>query len=149
MPADGADTYRAKVHQSHDSVCAGDSVQMLDTSLTWDQPPSPHPLASWSFDMGNGDVINNGPEVGYAYANPGTYDITLTATNSVNCAASAVLPISVLANPFAVIAPDNTVGCSPFLVNFSNNSISLNGLDLSTFDFSFTDDSSSVKGTGF
>ena len=129
---------------SNDSVCAGDSLQMLDASLTWDQPPSPHPLASWSFDMGNGDVINNGPEVGYAYANPGTYDITLTATNSVNCAASAVLPISVLANPFAVIAPDNTVGCSPFLVNFSNNSISLNGLDLSTFDFSFTDDSTSV-----
>ena len=129
---------------SSDSVCAGDSVFLIDASLTWDTPPTPHPLEQWSYDMGNGDVIEDGPEIGYAYTNPGNYNITLTATNSVDCAASTVLPITVLANPFAVISPDNNVGCAPFLVNFDNNSISLNGLPLTSFDYSFTDDGSSI-----
>ena len=129
---------------SNDSICAGDSLQLTDSSITWDAPPTPHPLVSWSFDMDNGDIVTDGPIINYAYNTPGSYNITLTATNSVECAASTSLSIEVLANPFAVIAPDNTLGCSPFVVNFDNNSISLNGLPLSSFDFSFTDDSSAT-----
>lgn len=129
---------------SNDSICAGDSLQLFDSSTTWDTPPTPHELTAWSFDMGNGDVIEEGANINYAYTNPGSYTITLTVSNSVGCNASTELPVEVLSNPFAVISPDNTVGCAPFLVNFSNNSISLNGLPLSSFEYLFTDDSSTV-----
>lgn len=129
---------------SNDSICAGDSLQLFDASITWSDPPTPHPLADWSFDMGNGEVIQDGSQINYAYQNAGIYDITLTATNSVGCSASTMLPIQVLANPFAVISADNSLGCAPFLVNFENNSISLNGLPLTSFDFGFTDDSSAI-----
>ena len=43
-----------------------------------------------------------------------------------------------------MLSPDNSVGCSPFLVTFSNNSISLNGLDLTSFEYTFTDDTSTL-----
>ena len=115
---------------------------MFDASTSWSDPPTPHPLSSWEYDMGNGDVINMGADASYNYPSSGSYVITLTATNSVGCSATATLPVTVLANPFAVISPDNSVGCSPFLVTFNNNSISLNGLDLTSFEYTFTDDTS-------
>ena len=129
---------------SNDSICSGDSLFMFDASTSWSDPPTPHPLSSWEYDMGNGDVINMGADASYNYPSSGSYVITLTATNSVGCSATATLPVTVLANPFAVISPDNSVGCSPFLVTFNNNSISLNGLDLTSFEYTFTDDSSLV-----
>ncbi len=127
---------------SNDSICSGDSLFLFDASTSWSDPPTPHPLSSWEFDMGNGDVVNGGPDTSYVYPAAGNYVVTLTATNSVGCSASTTLPVSVLANPFAVLSPDDNLGCSPFLVTFSNNSISLNGLDLTSFEYTFTDDSS-------
>lgn len=129
---------------SNDSICSGDSLFLFDASTSWSDPPTPHPLTAWEFDMGNGDVVNMGPDAFYNYPNSGSYIVTLTATNSVGCSATATLPVTVLANPFAVISPDNSIGCSPFLVTFTNNSISLNGLDLTSFEFTFTDDTSLV-----
>ena len=129
---------------SNDSICSGDSLYLFDSSTSWSDPPTPHPLTAWEYDMGNGDVISDGPDIGYSYPTPGDYTVTLNAINSVGCSATATLPVTVLANPFAVLSPDNGVGCSPFLVTFSNNSISLNGLDLTSFEYSFTDDASTI-----
>ena len=129
---------------SNDSICSGDSLFMFDASTSWSDPPTPHPLTAWEYNMGNGDVISDGPNIGYSYPASGNYTITLNAINSVGCSATTTLPVTVLANPFAVLSPDNSVGCSPFLVTFSNNSISLNGLDLTSFEYTFTDDTSTL-----
>tara|TARA_Y100001978_G_C23702839_1_gene442401 strand:- start:4228 stop:8010 length:3783 start_codon:yes stop_codon:yes gene_type:complete len=129
---------------SNDSICKGDSLFLFDASSSWSDPPTPHPLTAWEYNMGNGDIVNTGPNVSYAYTVAGDYTVTLNAINSVGCSASATLPVTVLANPFAVISADDNVGCSPFLVTFSNNSISLNGLDLISFEYTFTDDSSNL-----
>jgi len=130
---------------SNDSICQGDSLFMYDLSSTWMNPPTPHPLETWEFDMGNNSSdVNMGDTANFVYPSSGSYTITLTATNSVGCSATAALPIIVLAPPFAVLASDASVGCSPFLVNFTNGSISLNGLALASFEYTFSDDSTTI-----
>ena len=130
---------------SNDSVCKGDSLFMFDLSTSWMTPPSPHPVNSWSYDMGNGQNVSSGANPGYTYSVPGDYLITLTATNSVGCSDDATQTVKVLQPPFAMIIPDNNLGCSPFLVNFTNSSIAIgNGVPLSSFEFLFSDDSSTI-----
>jgi gliding motility-associated-like protein len=133
---------------SNDSICQGDSLFMYDASSTWMTPPNPHPLETWEFDMGNGTApVNMGDTANYIYQTAGSYLIEMTATNSVGCSDSITLPITVLAPPFAVLSSDAAVGCDPFLVNFSNGSISLNGLALASFEYTFTDDSTTLTTT--
>ena len=52
---------------SNDSICSGDSLFMFDASTSWSDPPTPHPLTAWEYNMGNGDVISDGPSIGYSY----------------------------------------------------------------------------------
>lgn len=130
---------------SNDSICQGDSLFMYDASSTWMTPPNPHPLESWEFDMGNNTTpINMGDTANYVYTTAGSYFIEMTATNSVGCLDSTTLQVTVLAPPFAVLSSDPVIGCSPLLVNFTNSSISLNGLALASFEYTFTDDSTTV-----
>jgi PKD repeat protein len=133
---------------SNDSICQGDSLFMYDASSTWMTPPNPHPLETWEFDMGNNTaLINMGDTANYVYSSSGTYFIEMTVTNSVGCLDSATLQVTVLAPPFAVLSSDPIVGCSPLSVNFTNSSISLNGLALASFDYSFSDDNTTVTTT--
>ncbi len=137
-------TVTASFATSNDSICQGDSLFMFDASSTWLNQPTPHPLDTWEFAMGNSAVVSMGDTANYVYTTPGVYTITLTATNSVGCLDSTTRPITVLAPPFAVLNSDVDTGCSPLTVNFSNGSISLNGLPLSSFDFTFSDDNSTT-----
>lgn len=130
---------------SNDSICQGDTLFMYDASSTWATPPNPHPLQTWEFDMGNNtNPVNMGDTANYVYTTPGTYLIEMIVTNSVGCSDSSTLVVSVLSPPFAVLSSDPIIGCSPLLVNFTNNSLSLNGLALASFEYTFSDDSSSI-----
>lgn len=133
---------------SNDSICQGDSLFMYDASSTWMTPPNPHPLETWEFDMGNNTApVSMGDTANYVYNTPGTYFIEMTATNSVGCLDSTTLQVNVLAPPFAVLSSDPIIGCSPLLVNFTNNSVSLNNLALASFEYTFTDDSTTITTT--
>ena len=135
---------------SNDSICQGDSLTMIDQSSTWMNPPTPHPLEEWEYNMGNNPpgIVNMGDTAYYAYPQAGTYTITLTATNSVGCSATATRQIRVLAAPFAVISsiPNPAIGCSPFPVELSGNGFPLPpfNIPIDSLNFSFSDDSSSV-----
>ena len=133
---------------SNDSICQGDSLFMFDGSSSWMTAPTPHPVSSWSYDMGNGQNVNSGPNPGFVYNVPANYNITLTATNSVGCSDVATQSVTVLQSPFAILAANNSTGCSPFLVDFTNSSLAIgNGVPLSSFEFLFTDDSSTIVTT--
>jgi len=127
---------------SNDSICQGASLDLFDASTSW----STHALSTWSYDMGNAATVTGATST-YTYPQSGNYTITLTATNSVGCSDTAIRLMKVLAPPFAVLSSDISVGCSPLLVNFTNNSISINGLALSSFLYTFSDDSSSITTT--
>jgi PKD repeat protein len=130
---------------SNDSVCKNDSLFLFNNSTTWSTLPNPHPIVEWIYTMGNGQVVNNGQNPSYAYSTSGNYTVSLIVTNSVGCTATSVLPIKVLNNPFGILSAANTVGCSPFLVNFTNNSTSIgNGSPLASFTTTFSDDSSTL-----
>lgn len=129
---------------SNDSICQGDSLVMFDHSTTWSNPPTPHPLESWEFDMGNGSVVT-GDTAYYVYQNSGVFTVTLTATNSVGCSADTSFQVTVLAPPFAVLGADGDTICSYQTVNFTNGSISFDpNIPLSSFEYQFSDDSSTV-----
>jgi PKD repeat protein len=133
---------------SNDSICQGDTLDMFDNSQTWLTAPNPHPLQSWSFSMGDNPpgTVNMGDTAYYAYMQSGLFNITLTTTNSVGCSASSVLPINVLAPPFAVIAisPDPAIGCSPFPVTFTGNAFPMPPytIPIDSMMFQYSDDNS-------
>lgn len=122
---------------SNDSTCVGDSFQLSQNST------STHPFGTYTWNMGNGTIVT-GANPTYTYTTYGTYSITLTATNDVGCSGTSVFtPFTALALPQAAITADNTAGCAPFLVTFSNGSTPVNnGVPLESFLFTFQDDGS-------
>jgi gliding motility-associated-like protein len=135
----------AQFTRSNDSVCRNDTLFLTDGSSTWSTPPSPHPLTSWSYAMGNGQIVTTGPNPTYVYTTQGLYNITLTVTNSVGCTAQVTHPVRVLNVPFPIITAQDAVGCSPFPVTFTNGSMAVgNGMPLSYFVTTFSDDNTSV-----
>ena len=99
-----------------------------------------NPLATFTYDMGNGDIIVGDP-LFYTYNVPGTYDISMIATNSVGCVDSAeFLGFHVLDPPLALLTGSDDAGCLPINVIYTNNSIVQgNGVPLSSFLWTFPD----------
>lgn len=128
---------------SNDSICQGDTLVLFDQSTSWMTPPNPHPLESWSFNMGNGSTVI-GDTAYYAYSFPNVYPVTLTVTNSVGCSATLTKQVRVLSNPFPLISVGEDSVCINETVVFTNNSISVSGVPLSSFEYFFPDDSSTV-----
>lgn len=122
-----------------DSVCVGTPFQLSHNS---ESTPA-HPFGTFSWSMGDGSILS-GDNPTHTYTSHGTYSITLTATNNVGCSDSDVFtPFTALALPQADIGADNTAGCAPFLVTFSNGSTPVhNGVSLESFLFTFQDDGS-------
>jgi PKD repeat protein len=128
---------------SNDSICQGDTLLLFDQSLTWFNQPTPHPLESWSFNMGNGSTVT-GDTALYSYNVPSLYNVTLTVTNSVGCSATTSKQVRVLSNPFPFVNVDEDTICINETVVFTNNSISLSGVPLSSYQYYFFDGSSTI-----
>lgn len=77
---------------------------------------------SWSWDFGNGNTSSlQNPSA--TYITPGTYTIRLTATNaSGSNTLTQTSYITVYENPVVNFTADNTSGCFPFRVQFTDQS---------------------------
>jgi PKD repeat protein len=135
----------ANFEMSNDSICPQDTLLLNDKSSTWLEPPTPHKLSSWSFNMGDGSVLS-GKSVGYSYNLPDifnvkTFPIILTVKNSVGCSATTTQQVKVLPNPFPVINVDRDSICLNDSILFTNNSSPMpGGLPISYYEFNFYDD---------
>jgi gliding motility-associated-like protein len=94
-----------------DNTCAPNYNFTLVQSMVWD------------FGDGN-QFVNNNPSYAnvnssHAYANPGTYNVTLTFTDNLGCVSSETKPITINPSPTAAFTVD--VGCV-------NNPVSLTNL---------------------
>lgn len=93
--------------------CAPLNVQFLNTTT---QP------YTWLWQFGDGDTsIQKAPS--HTYTSPGTYQVSLTATNAQGCSYGYALNQRI--NVFSAKAdfsPDATSGCPPLTVNFNNSS---------------------------
>ncbi|MBL4658103.1 MAG: PKD domain-containing protein, partial [Flavobacteriales bacterium] len=81
----------------------------------------------WLWDFGNSNnSVNQNPSA--IYTNPGTYTVTLTATNgSGNDTEVKTAFITVFQSPVAGLSGDTTLGCKPLMVQFSDVSITGTG----------------------
>ena len=73
---------------------------------------------SYSWDFGDGNTATDASP-GHTYAADGDYTVTLTATNA--CGSVDVSQtVTVATQPTAQFAADQTAGCTPFTVTFTN-----------------------------
>ena len=99
------------------NLCEGDSAFFVDISTAGVNDSIVH----WTWDFGDGG-ISHLQHPGYEYQNTGNYMVSLEV-NSAHCAGSDSLMITVEARPQAVAGASVFSGCSPLLVDFSNNSV--------------------------
>jgi|GEM_PF-316888 len=78
----------------------------------------------WNFGDGNSDSIQNPI---YQYANPGTYQVTLTVRDSVGCVDMLTQTITWFPESSINIALADSSGCAPFTAIFTNNSFPITG----------------------
>ncbi len=108
------------------AVCAGAPVQFQSTSTGG----SGSAITGWEWSVGGGaPVITGTGSPSHTYANPGSYNVTLIATDANGCQGSQTLngAVTVSTTPTLSITPSPSplVSCAPpFTVNFTNNSTS-------------------------
>ena len=120
------------------SGCAPLSVSFTDLSTG--------SIQQWLWDFGNGNT-SSFDDVIATYTTPGTYTVSLTVVDTVNGLSSTkteVAYITVFAEPTADFTADQTAGCAPLTVNFSDTSTPGDGA-IVTYSWDFGDGS---LGTG-
>lgn len=115
------------------TLCLGDSLHLGDMTIQGDAP-----IKSWTWDMGNGDVLY-GPKPVFAYKSKGTYDISYAVTdqNGCNSTYKEVSSVSVFSLPGVGFSSINPVKCNaPALIEFTSTA---NGAGPFSYGWDFGD----------
>jgi len=98
-----------------------------------------YPSANYAWSMGDGNFYTT-DSVTHTYANPGTYNITLTVTDTTRCSLSQTFSsqITIPAKVDATFTASSTGGCVPLTINFNTQFAAT-----STYHWDFGDGSSS------
>ncbi|MBN2681073.1 MAG: PKD domain-containing protein [Bacteroidales bacterium] len=80
---------------------------------------------SYSWDLGNGNTSNIENPLA-TYGTPGVYTVILTVSNGTATDVHSV-DITVFASPEASFSSSSTIGCSPYTVSFTDNSVQGDG----------------------
>ncbi|MDX2359407.1 MAG: PKD domain-containing protein [Crocinitomicaceae bacterium] len=98
-----------------DTICLTQTGQFYDASSAG--------ANSWLWDFGDGPLTSNQPNTVHTYLNPGNYTVTLTAENTIiGCISTVSQNLTVVDGPTANFTIDDTLGCSPMDVTFTDNS---------------------------
>jgi len=97
-------------------------------------------VVSWLWDFGDGDTSSL-PIPTHIYNNIGTYDVSLTVTNSNNCTYDTLYSnlIVVQSQSVANFTISNSTGCAPLSIQFTDNST-----DATTWFWEFGDGNTST-----
>ncbi len=121
------------------AACAPGQIQFFDNSITGNVTD---PIIGWFWNFGDGGTSTDQNPI-YSYANPGTYNVTLTVTTFGGCTnnnASAPYVINIYPYPIASFSQNTTVLDLPYdelvLTNLSSGA--------STYAWSFGDGGSST-----
>jgi gliding motility-associated-like protein len=115
-----------------DDGCVGDDI--LFENLTQNE----FPIASWSWDFGNGtNSTEESPSVNFA---PGTYQVTLTATNEGGCSDQMTQTVNILALPIVSFDVANVCEGETSVFN-SSTSVTAPG-SITSFEWDFGSDGS-------
>lgn len=97
---------------------------------------------SWLWDLGNGSTstIQNPTST---YINPGSYTVTLTATNA-SGSSTTNITITVINGPVANFTSTDTAGCTPHTVTFTDQSTTSSGT-ITQWEWNFGDGNTSTQ----
>lgn len=113
MPALAQAQVQARFTANPPTGCGQASVNFTDQSTG---NPS-----SWSWDFGDGSPLNASQNPTHNYISPGTYTVTLVASNGVSSDKTSST-ITVFSNPTVNFSMDSTSGCYPLTVNYKDMS---------------------------
>jgi len=100
-----------------DTVCFGVAMQFTDLSDI-----TSNPIVNWQWDFGDGSVDSLQNPV-HLYGQAGAYQVILRVEDSEGCSHLVTDSVRVYALPEAMIAPEDTAGCQPLLVDFRDRSV--------------------------
>lgn len=108
-----------------DGVCLGQSIQFIDASTGG----SGSAITQLQWDFGDGTPGTGGSPINHTYTSPGTYTVTLIATDGNGCVASKSRNnAAVISKPPTInitTSPSPVVACeAPLAVTFTNTTIS-------------------------
>ncbi len=89
-----------------------------------DSSTSINPISSWSWDFGDGTPLNNFQNPTHVFADTGTYTVTLIITDDQGCKDTVTMVdyIQVGIPPVTNFGADDTIGCHPLTVQFTDSS---------------------------
>lgn len=127
----------------HDApACLNDSVHFTNLSSS----PNGY-IARWEWDFGDGTsqtvIFPDDPNVAHLYSNPGTFQVTLTVTDSDSCTNSTFRNVIIVANPIADFT--FTPACNQQPVQFTDLSSENGGNSLVSWYWEFGDPASGVN----
>ncbi len=98
-----------------DKACPGTTFQFTDLSYT------DTVLVDWFWDFGDGNT-GTGANPSNFYVTPGTQDVSLTVTDIFGCSNTITKQdtVEIYTPPSAQFSPSTTQGCSPLLVQYTN-----------------------------
>ena len=84
--------------------------------------PGTAPLASWSWNFGNGNTSTAANPLAQTYAPYGVYTVTHIVTDGNGCRDTVQTRVEAYQNPVANFVASDTVGCAPRSITFSDQS---------------------------
>jgi PKD repeat protein len=126
----------------HDGpTCLNDSVHFINISTS----PNGY-ITQWVWDFGDGTNLTvnfpDDPNVSHMYSNPGTFQVTLSITDSDSCTNSTFRDVIIVANPIADFT--FTSGCNGEPVSFIDLSSTNGGNSLVSWYWDFGDPASGI-----
>ncbi len=123
-------------------ACLNDSVQFTNISTS---PNGYIDIWEWDFGDGTSQIVNfpDDPNVAHLFGNPGTFQVTLTITDSDGCTNTTFRDVIVVANPIADFT--FTPACNQQPVNFNDLSSTNGGNSLTSWYWEFGDPASGVN----
>ena len=123
----------------HTSIqCTSDSIQFTDVST------GNAPIISWEWQFGDGSTsISQNPK--HAYANPGTYIVSLRVTDENGCYSDKTEDLVISQSPEANFNWDILNCDTTFFTDFSNN----NGTNIIAWNWTFDDPASGTENISF
>ena len=113
-------------------VCKNQPTVFADSSIG--------SIASWNWNFGDNSAVSSSSNPSYTYANPGTYNVTLTVTSVFGCSDSITKQVQVYYNPTAGFTFSNV--CFGDTMHLINTSIADSSTSITDYLWVFGDGSS-------
>lgn len=124
------------------NVCKGSITPFTDqSSLTGGDV-----LQLWSWNFGDTSPVINNQNPLHIYANYGAYTVQLITATNFGCADTVIHQLNVNPNPIVNFSAPDTMGCTPFCVNFQNTAVIATGTNISSV-WNFGDGSTLESGS--